>query len=116
MRIMIIDAIKDALRGLRRAPLLSASAVLCLALGSAATTALATLVDASLLRQLPFPEPERLVRVWLAEPGGSSASRSRCPKAASWRRSARSIVSSPRPGRAWSPGSATEPSGSAERR
>ena len=59
-----------ALRSLRRSPGLAIAAVLCLALGAAATTAVGTLISALLLRPLPFPDADRLVRVWFEEPGG----------------------------------------------
>ena len=45
----------DALRSLRRSKALSVAAVSCIALGSVATTGIATLADATLLRPLPFP-------------------------------------------------------------
>ena len=56
------------IRGLRRSPGLAIAAVLCLALGAAATTAVSTLVGALLLRPLPFPDADRLMRVWFDEP------------------------------------------------
>ena len=56
------------MRSLRRAPGLAIAAVLCLSLGAAATTAVSTLVGAVLLRPVPFPDAERLVRVWFDEP------------------------------------------------
>lgn len=62
----------DALRSIRRAPGLAVAAVLCLALGAAATTAVGTLISALLIRPLPFPDAERLVRVWFEEPAGDS--------------------------------------------
>ena len=52
-----------ALRGLRASPILSAAAVLSLALGMGANTAIFSVVDALLLRSLPVPSPERLVTV-----------------------------------------------------
>ena len=52
-----------ALRGLRASPVLSIAAVLSLALGMGANTAIFSVVDALLLRSLPVPSPERLVTV-----------------------------------------------------
>ena len=60
----------NTLRSLRQSPGLSIAAILCLALGAAATSAVATLISALLLRPLPFADAERLVRVWFEEPGG----------------------------------------------
>jgi predicted permease len=62
----------DALRSMRRAPGLAVAAVLCLALGAAATTAVGTLVSALLIRPLPFPDADRMVRVWFEEPSGDN--------------------------------------------
>lgn len=53
-----------AFRGLRRSPGFAAAVVLTLALGIGATTAIYTVVDDVLLSPLPFPEADRLVRVW----------------------------------------------------
>jgi putative ABC transport system permease protein len=50
-------------RSLRRRPLFSVSAVLTLALGLGATTAVYSVVDAVLLAPLPYPGAERFVRI-----------------------------------------------------
>jgi putative ABC transport system permease protein len=52
-----------ALRGFRRSPAFTAVAVLTLALGVSATTAIYTVVDGVLLRALPFEAPSRLVSI-----------------------------------------------------
>jgi putative ABC transport system permease protein len=67
---MIGSSLRHALRSLRSRPRLALAAVACLAIGLAATQAVFTLVNAVLLRPLPFPGADRLVRVWLAEDGG----------------------------------------------
>jgi putative ABC transport system permease protein len=53
-----------ALRQLARSPLVAAVAILTLAIGIGLNTAVFTLVNAVLLRPLPYPHPERLV--WIA--------------------------------------------------
>ena len=60
-----------ALRGLRRSPLFASVAVLSLALGIGANTALFSLVDDLLLRSLPVRDPEHLVQV--RQPVGKGA-------------------------------------------
>jgi predicted permease len=56
--------IRYAGRMLRKAPLVSAVAILSIALGIGANTAIFTLLDQILFRKLPVPEPDRLVRVY----------------------------------------------------
>ena len=53
-----------SLRQLRRAPAFTLVAATTLALGLGANSAIFALVDAALLRPLPFPNPDRLVMVW----------------------------------------------------
>ena len=53
-----------ALRQLRRAPGFALVAAITLALGIGANSAIFALVDATLLKPLPLPEPDRLVMIW----------------------------------------------------
>jgi putative ABC transport system permease protein len=61
--------LQSGLRTLRHAPGFALAAVLTLALGIGATTAMFSIVDAALLRALPYPEPDRLVAVFETMPG-----------------------------------------------
>src|SRR5947209_5164859 len=55
--------LRYALRTFRRTPMFTAVATITLALGIGATTAMFTLVNSILLRPLPYPESERIVRI-----------------------------------------------------
>lgn len=56
--------VRYAVRNLRKHPTFSVVAVLTIALGIGAVTAIFSVVDAVLLTGLPFAAPEELVRVW----------------------------------------------------
>ena len=59
---------RHALRTLRRSPVVAGAAILTLAIGLGATTAIFSAVNAVMLRPLPFPDPSRLVMLWESNP------------------------------------------------
>jgi putative ABC transport system permease protein len=61
--------LRDALRTIVRSPGYSLITIAVLAIGIGATSAIFSFVDGVLLRPLPYPEPDRILRVWEQPPG-----------------------------------------------
>jgi predicted permease len=68
----LIQDLRYAVVTMRRSAGFTAAAVTTLALGVGATTAVFSIVYGVLLRPLPFPAADRLVRLWEEHPGGVS--------------------------------------------
>jgi putative ABC transport system permease protein len=68
----LVQDVRYALATMRRNRGFAAAAVLTLALGIGATTAVFSVVDGVLLRPLPYPSAERLVRLSEEHPGAAS--------------------------------------------
>lgn len=68
---VFVQDVRYGVRMLLKAPLFSAVALTTIAIGIGANTAMFTLVDAIVLRPLPYPEPERLIVAGTHARGGS---------------------------------------------
>jgi putative ABC transport system permease protein len=82
--------LRYAFRVMSRTPSFALAVVSVLALGIGANTAIFSIVNAVLLRPLPFEEPERLVRIHTVPPGGTPDDLSP-GKFYDWQRSAQSF-------------------------
>src|SRR5205807_8636780 len=64
----LFQDLRFALRTLRKNMMLTVVMVASLAIGIGANSAIFSVVDALLLRPLPYPQPDRLAAVWLHSP------------------------------------------------
>src|SRR5436309_13487437 len=82
--------LKFAIRQLLKNPGFTVVAVLTLALGIGANTAIFSIVNGVLLKPLPYPEPERLVTLWERNPArGIEQERVSPPTFADWKEQSR---------------------------
>ena len=64
----VLKDLRFAVRSLLKRPALFAVATLSLALGISVNTVIFAAIDAYLIRPLPYPEPDRIVRLWTTNP------------------------------------------------
>ena len=64
----MLNDLRISLRGLLRAPMMTLTIVVTVGLGVGATTVIFAAVQAALLRPLPYPDPDRLVRIYTDAP------------------------------------------------
>jgi hypothetical protein len=76
----MLNDFRFALRALRKSPGFALTAVLTLALGIGANTAIFTVIDSIMLRPLPFPQQDRLMRIGYESTAGLDPSFSPFPK------------------------------------
>jgi putative ABC transport system permease protein len=65
-----------AMRSMRRKPLWTLLVILTLGIGIGANSVVFSVVDAVVLNPLPYPEPDRLMRIWEQTPEGAQFSTS----------------------------------------
>jgi putative ABC transport system permease protein len=86
-----IQDLKYGFRNLRRQPGFAAVAVLALAFGIGANTAIFSVINAVLLKPLPFQAPDRLVNLWTSHPQRGNLGSVSYPDFADWREQSQSF-------------------------
>src|SRR3954452_18480016 len=97
----MIHDFRHAFRMLLKSPRFTAISVLTLAVGIGADTAIFSIVNGVLLRPLPYPNPDRIVRIWEQTGRGSRVAVS-FPNFLDWRdqKTAFSAIAASQGGRA----------------
>jgi putative ABC transport system permease protein len=91
---LLEDSVRDlrhGFRGLRRAPGFTAAALVTLALGIGATSAIFSVVRTVMLAPLPYLEPDRIVAVWETNRGGTTRNVIAPANFVAWRERSRTL-------------------------
>ena len=89
---LMLSDLRYAFRTLRRAKWFTLTALVTLALGIGANTAIFSVVETLLLRQLPYRDPDRIVMVWVKNPEqGFDHDITSYPRLEDWRAQSRTI-------------------------
>jgi putative ABC transport system permease protein len=90
--IIVTSDLRYAFRTIRTRPGFAAAVVGTLALGIGASTAMFSIVDAALLRRIPFDDPDRMVVLWGVAGPEKAIRGASIPEANDWRTRNRSLT------------------------